>query len=331
MADIFYSGFWMNHGRTSSILGLTLTLSTRNGSIFISFLTMFIRIVESHLWDVIRFLLHQSRVTQKPEDALYHQQQAVLRNSTSEPQSILRMIMLMWSWRSSAERAYTRSLPLIALISFHFAAFTAAGLFASRVVLSSSEVLIRDGHDGTVCGTWNYQLQGNGENLSADAQGFSQQTQAYQEALSKSMEYERACYSDSRRVDYDCDIFTVRRINATVNQHWPCFFTDPSTCISELDNIQIDTGYINSNEHLGINAPRQDSVDYRKITECAPINYTKWASATPSAGPPGSIPGNQYEYIYLGPTVSSGDFYANYTFAISNFSRSLQEDAYVLE
>lgn len=38
----------------------------------------------------------------------------------------------------------------------------------------------------------------------------------------------------------------------------------------DVDAIQFDTGFLSSHTHLGINA-RQDRVEYRSVTTCAPI------------------------------------------------------------
>lgn len=149
-------------------------------------------------------------------------------------------------------------------------------------------------------------------------------------ATRASIEYANNCYPDSSYADYDCDKFSVRRINATVNQYLPCFFTDPSTCISDLYNIQINTGYIDSNRDLGINAPSQNSVAYRRVSECAPMNFTKWVSSYNLTGSPGSLPDDRYEYFYLGPYIYSGKVYTDYTYAVDSYSVTLQNDAYVL-
>jgi hypothetical protein len=158
----YYSGFWTNYGK-GPVTGLTLTVSARNGGLLISFLTMFVRVAGSCAWNIIRFILHQSRSTSEPRDGLYHQQQASLKNASSQSQTLLKFLTLSWSWRSIADKTARRSLPILLLVAFHLAMFTVAGLFTSRVAYSSSEALLRGG----ICGYFNVSATDLGDNSSA--------------------------------------------------------------------------------------------------------------------------------------------------------------------
>src|SRR6266498_3374339 len=98
MSEQFYTGFWINYGK-GPVTGLTLTLSTRNGGLLISFLTIFVRLVGIHLWSIIRFIIHQFRSTGEPRDGLYHQKQVTLRNTTSQTEILWKLSALTWSWK----------------------------------------------------------------------------------------------------------------------------------------------------------------------------------------------------------------------------------------
>lgn len=56
----------------------------------------------------------------------------------------------------------------------------------------------------------------------------------------------------------------------TIDQHADCPFYG-GICLSNSSNLKIDTGHMNSHEHLGINAPPQDRFSYRSVLHCAPI------------------------------------------------------------
>lgn len=145
----YYSGWWINWGK-GLVLGLTLTISTRDGGILISFLTMLVRLVGNHMWSIFRFMLHQCRTSRDPKDGLYHQQQATLRNATSQSQTLWKLATLAWFWRSNTTQPLRRSIPMIGLVVFHLVAFLIAGLFTSRFISSSNECLVPKG----TCGYW---------------------------------------------------------------------------------------------------------------------------------------------------------------------------------
>src|SRR5277367_5014512 len=94
----FYSGVWTNWGK-GRVLGLTLTVSNRDGGVLISFLTMFVRLIGNHCWGILSFALHQWRSSTKPQDGLFHQQQVTLRNATSQSQALWKMAMLTGFWK----------------------------------------------------------------------------------------------------------------------------------------------------------------------------------------------------------------------------------------
>ncbi|GME65223.1 hypothetical protein GTA08_BOTSDO13564 [Neofusicoccum parvum] len=42
-------------------------------------------------------------------------------------------------------------------------------------------------------------------------------------------------------------------------------------CLSENENIELDTGFLDSNNNLGLNSPPGDRFLYRRVTKCAPL------------------------------------------------------------
>ena len=78
-----FQGVWTNWSK-KGVLGVTLTLSPANAAVLVAILALFVQMTGSQLWTVIQFTFHQHRASEVPKDALYHQQQAVLRNNPSD-------------------------------------------------------------------------------------------------------------------------------------------------------------------------------------------------------------------------------------------------------
>lgn len=132
----------------------------------------------------------------------------------------------------------------------------------------------------------------------------------------------------------DCEIYAKQEIESEFNYSFPCPFPDPDACIDPQNNIQVDTGYIDSNKDLGINAPPKNSIFYRKITTCAVVNSTSWATNFVK-GPADILPSDTSIYYYFGPPFNgsnsnSSGFVSNYTFSVSNYSLYLPTDAYTV-
>ncbi|KAH9904839.1 hypothetical protein F4778DRAFT_730968 [Xylariomycetidae sp. FL2044] len=77
-----YIGFWTN-GSQGRVLGARLTLDWEDSNLLVAFITFCITIVTTSLWKIACIILHHLYLKPEPQDALYHQRQALLRNSTS--------------------------------------------------------------------------------------------------------------------------------------------------------------------------------------------------------------------------------------------------------
>lgn len=83
MTSHIYHGPWINFGNGGYITGATVTLSDRSGGLLTSFIATFVTLVGAQLWKILAFAIHQIRSTTEPEDALFHQQQTIWRNTTN--------------------------------------------------------------------------------------------------------------------------------------------------------------------------------------------------------------------------------------------------------
>jgi hypothetical protein len=160
MTPYIYTGAWINWSY-GAVTGATLTLSSQHGSFLIAFLALFVRLAGQNLWAIFCYCAFQTRSTQQPTDALYHQLQALLRNSTGDTAALWDLLKLLWRWRTKTESAFRRIIFLAASALFHLATFSAAGIFSSKVSIVDPEVLIKSDE----CGNWPYPYLVDGQFL----------------------------------------------------------------------------------------------------------------------------------------------------------------------
>jgi hypothetical protein len=327
MADsAVYLGFWTNW-QNGRVFGATLTLTQQNGALLIAFLALFVRLSGSHLWNVIRFASHQFRSKASAQDGLYHQQQAVLRNTSSDTDALWQLVLLSWAWRSKANRWIVRQTPLILLALFHIAALALAGLFSSRAATTpSTDVLLNAGNQ---CGY----VQFPDSNQGLDDDGLAQWSAALldrKQGYAASMAYAKSCYNQSSSVG-QCNSFVRQEIVPSLVYHAPCPFASKICADIDQGAITVDTGKIDSTAHLGINTPAADRLAYRMLFTCTPLTtdgyFSQWAPfSTPS------IPGDRARYYFYGPTkANTRQPYLNYTTVVSEYGVDTSAQAYSLE
>jgi hypothetical protein len=244
------------------------------------------------------------------QDGLYHQQQSILRNGGSSTNAFLQLYRVMRAWRSNTHQPVRRSIGLILLCVLHITAFALAGIFSSRITQTSNDVLIQKGQH---CG------------FATDPSGIIPyenftsrnwiELEAWQEgAMRRDMSrfaYTRTCYAEQDTPESSpCLALPSNRLSSSATNS-TCPFA-PEMCRNDLA-MQLDSGFINSNMLLGINAPPQDQVSFRLVTTWAPLaagNYTTdWIHSNNSD--PSSPVGKEY---YFGPQTYAGNPVLNYTF-----------------
>lgn len=311
-ADI-HMGFWINWSK-GSVRGATLTLNPGTGAFLIAFTAIFVQYTGGQFWGILRFILHLARVSQRPQDGLYHQQQAILRNQSSGAAAVdfLRGTLI---WRTRAINPIRRSglLGIIALV--HLLGFLVAALFSTKVSSASGDQVLVESF---ACGSLDFGIQ--------DVRVLWDLLLPYnQKANLDSASYARSCYSEFGNSGswQDCRTFPTPNINLR-RENTTCPFSGMCTAPA----VSFDTGLMDSDFVFGVNAPQEDKLAYRKVISCAPIKVDQYTqtklgtSARTNYTEPEQAPELQYVELYYGKAFYNspeGTETSNYTYRYRDF------------
>ncbi|KAI2620167.1 hypothetical protein GGS26DRAFT_601766 [Hypomontagnella submonticulosa] len=268
MDDNVYLGTWTNWSR-GPVFGPTLTITRVQGNLLIAFTASFIAFVASRFWRILCFMLHRRYSTPSPRHTLHHQRQVVLRNSSAPESGLLSLLRLLVAWRNLPMRKLV-VLASLALLSFScLAGFTVAGGFSSSISTSvKDEVLLNSANCGISSIPYEVPV----------LEGFAAQTRFASEQLSQASNYAQQCYNAGKFGSMECNKFVVDHLPiGSVNDSAGCPFQD-SICRTPGSNLQLDTGYIDSNELLGLNAPENERFAWRYVLQCAPLQTKEYTS-----------------------------------------------------
>lgn len=307
-----YTGAWTNwaHGQ---IRGSTFTVTAQDGGYLIAFLALFTRIAGTHLWQILCYAFFRLRSTVRPRDGLSHQQQAILRNSSSDTGALWQFILVGWHWRERTKTPYKRSLPFAIIAVLHIAAFAIAGIFSSKITVlpaggtsRGSEVLLQS----DVCGTWTTKDVTSTQDIVGETWAM---TSILRHNVALASHYVSACLGTDVNItsSYECNPLGRQNIhwNATINN--VCPFA-PEMCANNTV-LNLDSGFVYSDLHLGINSPSQDRIAYRNILKCSPLITAGYINSTYSNG---TITGASFLYSKGSNETSNGTF----TYEIGSFA-----------
>ncbi|KAI0150240.1 hypothetical protein GGR57DRAFT_514510 [Xylariaceae sp. FL1272] len=268
MDDNVYLGRWTNWSR-GPILGQTLTTTKAGGNLLIAFTAVFVGFVGARLWKVVSLVIHRSYSTQAPKSTLHYQSQIILRNSSSAESSFSALVRLLWAWRKSRTRHLIRLVLLILLSAILFAAFTIAGGFSANIsTAAGDEVLLKTDHCGPVAVT-----PANLEERSLIAARYAEET-------NNAANYAQQCGISSSGTSMGCNKYVVPRLPvAVMNNKAVCPF-HVSLCRKAESTMLLDTGYLDSNDHLGLNRPGDLRFEWRYVLQCTPLQTDGYTSHT---------------------------------------------------
>jgi hypothetical protein len=260
-----YISRWQDHSR-GQILGDTITLDVRWGGHLIAALSTFIGLVGTALWSLLAFAIHQYCASPDNEDAVFFQQQVVYRNQASALDAFLDILKIFCAWRrrkavgKRANRLGRRFILLSLPPLLIFAAFTAGPTYRSN------NVKVRSSR----CGYFSFDTS-----IADGARALSLK------GLNDTMtgrQYAKSCYhSDSTFTD--CSLFPVQSLPYNSSLVECPFGKDPSgqvSCLPDQGNaLQMDTGLLDTDSYLGINAAPSNRLLIRNIVTCSPHSYTR--------------------------------------------------------
>ena len=323
-----HEGFWIDW-KGGSIWGATLTLCPTNATILTNSLAMFVTLCGIQLWAVIRYTLHGRFTSLQPEAPtpfLNRQKRVILRNANSALSTARLMFELGWNSRSKTGK-HSLSAYLIGIWAVIYAtAFMAAGILSSKVVSAASAhggspVLLRSNH----CGVWNetyLNIVVNSTFTNEDEFGLGIQWYTKMvDDVQQSLEYAQGCYissPSSTDTASPCYTFKNSTLRSTMSIDQSCPF-DAKMCHNAADTLVLDTGFLDSYEHLGINARPTDRLKYQQLTTCAVLNDTShivgWDGILTATED--SVLNSKSAYAYYGASHLKG---TNWTYAYSNYA-----------
>ncbi|KAK3994177.1 hypothetical protein QBC44DRAFT_392529 [Cladorrhinum sp. PSN332] len=267
-------GIWTNWSK-GRVLGSTLTLSRGDGNLLIAFTAFFVSLVATRLWRIACLVLHHCHSSLRPKDGIHHQRQAILRNSASPGAAVLILGQLYLAWRKSARSPFVRSLPAILFALACLCTFALVTGFSSQIASAIANDVLVDGANCT--------LVTNLGNLGDDNVQEAAIIYAEKAKLrSKAMAYSQQCYPagdaaallkwrETRTGIFDCASYVVGRLPAKViDTNASCPFAG-GICVGNNSNVLLDTGFIDSHHHIGLNAPPDERFRLRQVFHCAPI------------------------------------------------------------
>lgn len=285
------TGIWTNWSR-GRVFGATLTLSRQDGNLLIAFTAFFISMVAIRFWRIVCFTLHRCYSSPQENDVFHHQRQVVLRNSPNPESGLWSFGQLYWAWYRSASCGLLRALPGLICAVVSLVAFTVASGFSPRISAGvSDEVLIKSDNSGFVTVF--------SENVYKNSTTFETVTAFESQRSSSAANYARQCYAANSSDAFDCasGYFITSRLPTDIDTQAPCPFA-AGICRSASGNLRLDTGYLDSHNHLGINAPPSERILYRQVLQCAPLNTNGFRNDVTSYDEATGITMNYTRYYY---------------------------------
>ncbi|KAI1265848.1 hypothetical protein F5Y18DRAFT_416731 [Xylariaceae sp. FL1019] len=254
--DAIYVGVWVNWSR-GFLFGPTLTTDTKYGNLLIAFTALFISYVANRFWRMVCLVMHQYYSSAAPRDIVHHQHQVILRNSFNPETTLSSSLKLLHAYPKNIKRTL-RLLPIMFLAALSLMAFTVASGFSSTISTSvGDEVLLK----GDKCGVIE-----TPDTLAGAAA--SERFNA--EKLSNAFNYAQQCYGSDEVGTRACDKFVVSQLPSQISNTSECPFQS-HMCRKTYDTLRMDTGHLDSNDHFGLNRPKDKRFAWRYVVSCAPI------------------------------------------------------------
>lgn len=267
IGDDVYLGVWTNwsHGR---IRGATLTVSRRNGGLLTAFLALLVGAAGTSFWRIGCFFIHRYFSSKNAADALHHQRQVILRNSSNSQSGLVTLIETCWAWRRNTIASFWHFFPSVFFALITFIGFIIAGIFSSAVATSMGQDVLLNSPN---CGIWDFDVN--------DLEQWTWWNPYVAKSVSSSLSYAQRCYRKDVN-PRDCAVFMQPRLQWKNDHNATCPFPNKDICLSDSGNLRLDSGYIHSDQHLGINSSPQKRFLVRTVVDCAPLQTKSYTKST---------------------------------------------------
>ncbi|KAF2140483.1 uncharacterized protein K452DRAFT_309634 [Aplosporella prunicola CBS 121167] len=330
-----YLGAWTNwsHG---SVQGATITLTKRDGGLLIAFLALFVTTTGASFWRLFCFVAHFALSNRSgPQDGLYHQMQAVLRNAATTTTGVIYFTQLLGSWRQHAQNPWKRVLPLLGFTALIMAVFSIASIFSSRIsTATGNEVLISSPNCGRIDAT-----------LDSNIYDYFAYLRRYTSELTiTGASYAKQCYEGNGTAQ-ECSTYVKKELPATIYSNMSCPFPgNEKICLQSSTNLRIDTGLIDSHDDLGMNAAPADRFAFRRVVDCAPLvteGYARQRNGSDNRTQDATIEyyyGDRrhwlpyddanFTYVYSASSKDNYNMNADYTLGVALAAASLNDSTF---
>ena len=105
--------------------------------------------------------------------------------------------------------------------------------------------------------------------------------------------YAQNCYRNT--TGSTCALFVKPRLSWQADRNASCPFA-PEICLRPYGNLQLDTGYVNSHDDLGINMPPAERFEWRAKSACSPLKLEGYMSTFQRVEGNNSVPYALYHY-----------------------------------
>lgn len=298
LATHVYTGPWINYSQNSTVLGATITLTARDGAFLVAFLALVVATAGASFWTIISYSLYQLQsIRDFQDDAIFRQQQAILKNSSTALNAALKFAQVSWSWRKHTRSRWwqfwkSRTLSYVSLALILAAAFGAASIFSSEVTKAAgNQFLVRSPN----CGYWGF------PDVVTNS---AWEVKVLNNSLAAAS-YARDCYHAGTEDNLRCSTYNVPEIKWTNNQNASCPFATDACLITNTAAYEMDTGPVDSQDILGLNSKASERVVIRKVATCAPITINKYIQYVNVTLDEGRYI-DEYMRLFLGPIPGVG-------------------------
>lgn len=165
------------------------------------------------------------------------------------------------------------------------------GIFSSRVTADSgSEVLINARYCGDMPSTFS-------DDIVYKATAWTLYYSALSQKASEYLTYTHRCYQNrGAEIPDDCKVYEKPFLPYSRDANASCPF-DKELCVLPHGNLFLDTGYLDSNEHFGINTGPK--FKFRLKRHCAPLETNGYTQVN------ASDPDNTWMEYYYGPSYAA--------------------------